>query len=78
MKWEDILIEVGMEFDSISQFKVAIKEYANLHGFGVKFKKNDNVRCRVICQDGCEWVAYVSKVGGFYHDHSAPQTNMLS
>ncbi|KAG5133949.1 hypothetical protein JHK82_025137 [Glycine max] len=53
-----------MEFDSISQFKVAIKEYANLHGFGVKFKKNDNVRCRVICQDGCEWVAYVSKVGG--------------
>jgi len=60
----DFNFEVGMEFDSISQFKAVIKEYANLHGFGVKFKKNDNVRCRVICQDGCQWVAYVSKVGG--------------
>ena len=30
----DFNFEVGMEFDSISQFKEAIKEYANLHGFG--------------------------------------------
>ena len=44
----DFNFEVGMKFDSISQFKAAIKEYVNLHGFGVKFKKNDNVRCRVI------------------------------
>ena len=60
----DFKFEVGMDFDSINQFKASIKEYANMHGFGLKFKKNDNVRCRVICQDSCEWMAYVSKVGG--------------
>lgn len=27
-------------------------------------KKNDKVRCKVVCRDGCEWTCFVSKVGG--------------
>ena len=32
-------------------------------GAGVfDLKKNDKVRVRAICQDGCKWIAYVAKM----------------
>ena len=53
----DFKFEVGMDFDSINQFKASIKEYANMHGFGLKFKKNEcnryykyNEKLRKMCK----------------------------
>ncbi|RYR08142.1 hypothetical protein Ahy_B05g075696 [Arachis hypogaea] len=58
---------VGLEFKTLSQFKEAIKEHALLNGRDVRYKKNDKLRCRVVCkgQKGkCKWICFASKVGG--------------
>nr|XP_025650697.1 uncharacterized protein LOC112745980 [Arachis hypogaea] len=60
--------QVGLEFKSLSQFKEAVKEHALLNGRDIRFqKKNDKVRCRVVCKGRkgkCKWVCFASKVGG--------------
>ncbi|XP_028779040.1 uncharacterized protein LOC114735508 [Neltuma alba] len=56
---------LGMEFTSIGQFKDAVREYALLHGYEIKFVKNDKVRCRVKCAHvECKWLMFVSQVRG--------------
>ncbi|XP_028791136.1 uncharacterized protein LOC114747018 [Neltuma alba] len=56
---------LGMEFTSIGQFKDAIREYALLHGYEIKFVKNDKVRCRVKCAHvECKWLMFVSQMRG--------------
>ena len=59
--------KVGLEFKTLSQFKDAIKEHALLNGRDIRYKKNDKLRCRVVCngQKGkCKWICFASKVGG--------------
>ncbi|XP_057760574.1 uncharacterized protein LOC130980950 [Arachis stenosperma] len=59
--------QVGLEFKSLSQFKEAVKEHALLNGRDIRFRKNDKVRCRVVCKGRkgkCKWVCFASKVGG--------------
>ncbi|XP_015949831.1 uncharacterized protein LOC107474703 [Arachis duranensis] len=59
--------QVGLEFKSLSQFKEAVKEHALLNGRDIRFRKNDKVRCRVVCKGRkgkCKWVCFESKVGG--------------
>ncbi|XP_028775369.1 uncharacterized protein LOC114732240 [Neltuma alba] len=56
--------KLGMEFNSVQQFREALKEYCLLHGYDVKFLKNDKERCRVRCKKKCGWLILVSKVGG--------------
>ncbi|RYR65191.1 hypothetical protein Ahy_A03g011160 isoform B [Arachis hypogaea] len=41
--------KVGLEFKSLFQFKDAIKELFLLNGKDIRYKKNDKLRCRVIC-----------------------------
>ncbi|XP_020985320.1 uncharacterized protein LOC107462923 [Arachis duranensis] len=58
--------QVGLEFKSLSQFKEAVKEHALLNGRDIRFRKNDKVRCRVVCKGRkgkCKWVCFASKVG---------------
>ena len=52
----------GMLFISLEQFKNAVTDYAVYGGWGIWFKKNDKVRVRAVCQDGCKWIAYVAKM----------------
>ncbi|XP_028770139.1 uncharacterized protein LOC114727614 [Neltuma alba] len=56
--------KLGMEFNSIQQFREALKEYCLLHRYDVEFLKNDKERCRVRCKKKCGWLIIVSKVGG--------------
>ena len=49
------MIELGMKFNSLSEFKMAVKDY-NIHlGREVKWKKNDSIRAMAACKDGCPW-----------------------
>ena len=52
----------GMLFISLEQFKNVVTDYVVHGGWGIQFKKNDKVRVRAICQDGCKWIAYVAKI----------------
>ncbi|WOL13279.1 hypothetical protein Cni_G22048 [Canna indica] len=36
--------KLGMQFASTGEFKDVIKKYTGLHGFGLKYKKNDKLR----------------------------------
>ena len=51
-----------MLFTSINQFKEAITEYAMHGGWRIRFVKNDKVRVKVVCQQGCKFVAYLTKL----------------
>ncbi|PKI50818.1 hypothetical protein CRG98_028813 [Punica granatum] len=51
-------LEVEMLFPNLSVFKNAIKDYNIAIGRFVRAIKNDKIRCRFVCEDGCEWVAY--------------------
>ncbi|XP_024636474.1 uncharacterized protein [Medicago truncatula] len=57
--------KVGMDFKSIVEFRMAIREWNVLNGYQIKFVKNDKERCRVECKDkhnGCKYEAHCSKV----------------
>ncbi|XP_016186198.1 uncharacterized protein LOC107627902 [Arachis ipaensis] len=59
--------QVGLKFKSLSQFKEAVKEHALLNGRDIRFRKNDRVRCRVVCKgrkEKCKWVCFASKIRG--------------
>ncbi|XP_058742069.1 uncharacterized protein LOC131614513 [Vicia villosa] len=57
----DFKWEVGSYFSSKDDFKEAITSYAVHNGRNLKFTKNDKVRVRVKCKDGCDWEAYCAK-----------------
>ncbi|GMY06045.1 hypothetical protein FCV25MIE_01284 [Fagus crenata] len=59
---KDIRFELGMLFTSTKQFKEAIIEYAVEGGWGIRFVKNDKVRVRAICQEGCKFIAFLAKL----------------
>jgi hypothetical protein len=59
---KDIRFELGMLFTSTEQFKEAMTEYAVEGGWGIRFVKNDKVRVRAVCQEGCKFVAYLAKL----------------
>nr|POE70302.1 hypothetical protein CFP56_49646 [Quercus suber] len=53
----------GTLFISLEQFKNAVTDYAVHGGWGIRFKKkNEKIQVRVVCQDGCKWIAYVAKM----------------
>lgn len=54
-----VVLQIGMEFTTIEEFKKALKDY-NIHlGREFKFIKNDKVRCRAKCADTkCPWEVY--------------------
>ncbi|RYR52774.1 hypothetical protein Ahy_A06g027650 [Arachis hypogaea] len=54
-------------FPRYNEFKDAIKEHVLLNGKDTSFKKNNKVRCRVVCngrKSKCKWIYFASKVGG--------------
>lgn len=55
--------KLGMEFNSLTQFKDAIREWKVLNGYVITFLKNESYRARAICKGRCEYLAFCSKVG---------------
>ena len=61
-KAEHIYFEKDMLFTTPKQFKEAITDYTVSGGWGIKFVKNDLQKVRVVCQEGCKFVEYLTKV----------------
>ncbi|XP_058784822.1 uncharacterized protein LOC131659682 [Vicia villosa] len=59
--------EWGMEFNSLDEFREAIREWSVLNGREIKFVKNESYRVRVECRSKCEFLILCSKVG---HKHT--------
>nr|POF10586.1 hypothetical protein CFP56_23360 [Quercus suber] len=61
-KAEHIYFEKDMLFTTPKQFKEAIIDFAVHGGWGIKFVKNDLQRVKAVWQEGCKFVAYLTKV----------------
>lgn len=61
---EDFKFKVGMKFISLQQFKDIVREHSVLNGRRISCKKNDGIRCRVVCKRKCDFVMLCCKVGG--------------
>ena len=61
-KAEHIYFEKDMLFTTPKQFKEVITDYAVHGGWGVRFVKNDLQRVRAVCQEGCKFVTYLTKM----------------
>ncbi|GMY12533.1 hypothetical protein FCV25MIE_07772 [Fagus crenata] len=44
------------------RFKEAMTDYVVEGEWGIKFVKNDKVRVRAVCQEGCKFVSYLTKL----------------
>ena len=56
----DPQFKVGMVSPTVDSLKQAIKEYVMKIHKGIRLEKNDNMRIRVVCQDGCPFFIYGS------------------
>ncbi|XP_058765869.1 uncharacterized protein LOC131639388 [Vicia villosa] len=59
----DYEFKLGMEFNSLVDFKDAIIEWSVLNGREITFVKNERDRVRVECKGKCGFLALCSKVG---------------
>ncbi|RYR02421.1 hypothetical protein Ahy_B06g081215 [Arachis hypogaea] len=74
----ELQLQVGMKFNTKYEFREAVREYTIQEGRRIKFKKNDNIRCRVVCK-----VVYASrdcddscwKIKTFNDDHTCAREN---
>ncbi|XP_058746238.1 uncharacterized protein LOC131619115 [Vicia villosa] len=55
--------EWGMEFNSLDEFREAIREWSVLNGREIKFVKNESYRVRLECRAKCGFLILCSKVG---------------
>ena len=63
-KTTHISFEKDMLFTTPKQFNKVITKYAIHGGWGIRFVKNGLQRVRAICQENCNFVAYLTKVPG--------------
>ncbi|XP_058756990.1 uncharacterized protein LOC131630222 [Vicia villosa] len=60
---KDYEFKLGMEFNSLVEFKDAIREWSVLNGREIRFVKNESTRVRVECRGKYGFTALCSKVG---------------
>ncbi|XP_058783089.1 uncharacterized protein LOC131657741 [Vicia villosa] len=60
---KDFKFKWGMEFNSLNDFRGAIREWSVLNGREISFVKNEAHRVRVICKSKCGFLVLCSKVG---------------
>ena len=47
---------LGLRFNDLKMFKMALTQFSTRERFEFKYKKNDKVRVRAICSaNGCNW-----------------------
>jgi len=62
--------KVGIDFKSIAEFKMAIREWNVLNGYQIKFVKNDKDRCRVECKDKAKRFKYMAHCSKVAYNHT--------
>jgi hypothetical protein len=60
---EHFKFKYGMEFNSLPEFREAIREWSALKGCPVDFVKNEGTRVRVVCERKCGFKMLCSRVG---------------
>ncbi|KAL3515876.1 hypothetical protein ACH5RR_022778 [Cinchona calisaya] len=54
---------VGLQFSSKNEFKEAVENHAVKWGKEFRWKKNDSIKMRAVCQaNNCSWFVFVSKM----------------
>lgn len=62
-QWQNIITGVGQRFNSVHEFREALRKYAIAHQFAFKYKKNDSDRVTVKCKaEGCQWRIHASRL----------------
>ncbi|XP_038682524.1 uncharacterized protein LOC119982974 [Tripterygium wilfordii] len=61
---EQYVFELGMEFNSIKEFKEAIRSYAIDGGYQIHLTRNEKERCQAKCDIGYPWMIWCSKISG--------------
>ncbi|KAL3513614.1 hypothetical protein ACH5RR_026331 [Cinchona calisaya] len=60
---EDPNFYVGLQFTSKNEFKKAVQNHAVKWGKEFRWKKNDSIRMRAVCQaNNCSWFVFASKM----------------
>jgi hypothetical protein len=60
--FSEVKFEIEMQFATKNDVMDAIKHYSIFKSVPLKFKKNDRVRVRVKCKDGCPFELYCGKM----------------
>ncbi|KAL3538350.1 hypothetical protein ACH5RR_001716 [Cinchona calisaya] len=61
--WQNNITGVGQRFNSVHEFREALRTYAIAHQFAFKYKKNDSHRVTVKCkEEGCPWRIHASRL----------------
>ncbi|RYR61888.1 hypothetical protein Ahy_A04g019133 [Arachis hypogaea] len=83
-RFGELQLQVGMKFNTKYVFREAVREYTIQEGRRIKFKKNDNIRCKAMCKvKECAWVVYASRdcddscwqIKTFNDDHTCAREN---
>lgn len=62
-QWQNNITGVGQRFNSVHEFREALRKYAIAHQFAYKYKKNDSHRVTVKCKaEGCPWRIHASRL----------------
>lgn len=82
-KFGHVDLELGMEFNSLDDFKQAVRDYNINLGREIKWLKNDKIRARARCKgENCSWEIYCAKnnvnhcfqIKTFRDEHSCGRT----
>ncbi|PWA63566.1 transposase, MuDR, Zinc finger, SWIM-type, MULE transposase domain protein [Artemisia annua] len=62
-QWQNNITGVGQRFNSVTDFRDALRKYSIAHQFAFKYKKNDSHRVTVKCKaEGCPWRIHASRL----------------
>ncbi|GAB4835597.1 hypothetical protein Ancab_039512 [Ancistrocladus abbreviatus] len=62
-QWQNNITGVGQRFNSVNEFREALRKYAIAHQFAFRYKKNDSHRVTVKCKaEGCPWRIHASRL----------------
>nr|DAD38449.1 TPA_asm: hypothetical protein HUJ06_009090 [Nelumbo nucifera] len=61
--WENSITGLHQQFNSVNDFRDALRKYSIAHGFAYMFKNNDSRRVSAKCKaEGCPWRVHASKL----------------
>ncbi|XP_010546770.1 PREDICTED: uncharacterized protein LOC104818751 isoform X2 [Tarenaya hassleriana] len=62
-QWQNTITGVGQRFNSVTEFREALRKYAIANRFAFRYKKNDSHRVTVKCKaEGCPWRIHASRL----------------
>ncbi|XP_056699506.1 uncharacterized protein [Spinacia oleracea] len=62
-QWQNNITGVGQRFNSVAEFREALRKYAIANQFAFRYKKNDSHRVTVKCKaEGCPWRIHASRL----------------